>query len=65
MWTSELIRSLNVFKASWKDKMNKEKLLQKITIDPKIMLGKPVIKGTRLTVEIIIEKMAYGATLKD
>jgi len=45
--------------------MNKEKLLQKITIDPKIMLGKPVIKGTRLTVEIIIEKMAYGATLKD
>ena len=26
------------------------------------MLRKPVIKGTRLTVEIIVEKMAYGAT---
>lgn len=29
------------------------------------MLGKPVIKGTRLTVEIIIEKLAYGETLED
>ena len=45
--------------------MNEEKLLQKITTDPKTMLGKPVIKGTRLTVEIIVEIMAYGATLKD
>ena len=45
--------------------MNEEKLLQNITTNPKIMLGKPVIKGTRLTVEIIVEKMAYGATLKD
>ena len=29
------------------------------------MLGKPVIKGTRLTVELIVEKLAYGATLDD
>lgn len=29
------------------------------------MLGKPVIKGTRLTVEIIIEKLAYGETVED
>lgn len=40
--------------------MTGEKLLKRIVIDPKIMLGKPVIKGTRLTVEIIIEKIAYG-----
>jgi uncharacterized protein (DUF433 family) len=40
-------------------------LLKRITIEPKIMLGKPVIKGTRLTVEIIIEKLAFGETLKD
>jgi len=29
------------------------------------MLGKPVIKGTRLPVEIIIEKVAYGATIEN
>jgi uncharacterized protein (DUF433 family) len=45
--------------------MTEEKLLKRIVLDPKIMLGKPVIKGTRLTVEIIIEKIAYGATTED
>jgi uncharacterized protein (DUF433 family) len=40
-------------------------LLKRITINPKIMLGKPVIKGTRLTVEIIVEKLAYGETIED
>jgi len=42
--------------------MREENLLRRITIDPKVMLGKPVIKGTRLTVELILEKLAYGAT---
>ncbi|MGH2644081.1 MAG: DUF433 domain-containing protein, partial [Chitinophagaceae bacterium] len=28
-----------------------------------IMLGKPVIKGTRLTVELILQKIAEGATI--
>lgn len=45
--------------------MTEGKLLKRIVIDPKIMLGKPVIKGTRLTVEIIIEKIAYGETIED
>lgn len=39
-----------------------KKLLKRIEINPKIMFGKPVIKGTRLTVEIILEKLAYGET---
>lgn len=30
----------------------------RISSDPKIMLGKPVIAGTRITVELILEKMA-------
>jgi uncharacterized protein (DUF433 family) len=42
--------------------MKDENLLKRIAIDTKIMLGKPVIKGTRLTVELILEKLAYGAT---
>ncbi len=34
----------------------------KIHSDPEIMLGKPVIKGTRLTVEFIMEQLAGGWT---
>jgi len=33
---------------------------ERITIDPKIMFGKPVIKGTRVPVELILRKMAAG-----
>lgn len=36
------------------------KLLNRIEINPNIMFGKPVIKGSRLSVEIILEKLAYG-----
>ena len=45
--------------------MNERHLLKRIVVDPKTMLGKPVIKGTRLTVELIIEKLAYGETTKN
>jgi uncharacterized protein (DUF433 family) len=45
--------------------MTEKTLLKRIVVDPKIMLGKPVIKGTRLPVEIIVEKIAYGATTDD
>jgi uncharacterized protein (DUF433 family) len=33
-----------------------------IEINPQIMLGKPVIKGTRITVELILEKLIAGET---
>ncbi|MBG1265668.1 MULTISPECIES: DUF433 domain-containing protein [unclassified Nostoc] len=36
--------------------------MQKIVSDPKIMMGKPVISGTRITVELILEKLAAGET---
>ena len=34
-----------------------------IASDPKVMLGKPVIKGTRVTVELILEKLSEGESL--
>jgi len=33
-------------------------LLKRIVVDPRVMLGKPVIRGTRVTVEVILEKLA-------
>jgi uncharacterized protein (DUF433 family) len=37
----------------------------RIVPDYKIMLGKPVIKGTRITVELILRKLSQGATTAD
>lgn len=40
-----------------------EALLERIAIDPKVMVGKPVIRGTRLTIECILERLACGSTI--
>ncbi|MCC6298174.1 MAG: DUF433 domain-containing protein [Anaerolineales bacterium] len=42
-----------------------EKLLERIEVNPEVMLGKPVIKGTRVTVELIVRKLSEGATEAD
>jgi uncharacterized protein (DUF433 family) len=39
----------------------REELIQ---ADPAIMMGKPVIAGTRITVELILEKLAAGETIE-
>jgi uncharacterized protein (DUF433 family) len=37
-------------------------IIDRIEINPKVMMGKPVIRGTRLTVELILRKLSEGAT---
>ena len=37
----------------------------RIAVDPAIMMGKPVIRGTRITVELILRKLAAGATERE
>ena len=37
-----------------------EKLLKRIVSDPQVMAGKPVIRGTRITVDMILELLASG-----
>lgn len=45
--------------------MTDKKLLERISMNPKVMVGKPVIRGTRLTVEFILNLMAHGATTQE
>ncbi len=37
-----------------------EELLRRIVSDPRVMAGKPVIRGTRITVDMILELLASG-----
>jgi uncharacterized protein (DUF433 family) len=38
---------------------------QRIVLDPKVLAGKPVVRGTRLAVEFIIDLLAQGWTEED
>jgi uncharacterized protein (DUF433 family) len=38
---------------------------ERITLDPAVLVGKPVVKGTRLAVEFIIDLLAKGWTVED
>ncbi|MDO9549050.1 MAG: DUF433 domain-containing protein, partial [Candidatus Marinimicrobia bacterium] len=42
--------------------MKEKQLLERIVLNPKVMVGKPVIRGTRLTVDFILNLLAHGAT---
>jgi uncharacterized protein (DUF433 family) len=45
--------------------MNERQLLERISINPKVMVGKAVIKGTRLTVEYILNLLAHGSASEE
>lgn len=42
-----------------------EKLLNRIVVNPKVMVGKPVIKGTRISVDAIIRRLAESMSLRE
>lgn len=45
--------------------MTEKQMLERIVINPKVKVGKPVIKGTRLTVEYIVGLLAQGSTFDE
>ncbi len=45
--------------------MNDQHLLDRIAVNSKILVGKPVVKGTRLSVEYILNLLAHGSTMSE
>jgi uncharacterized protein (DUF433 family) len=45
--------------------MNEERLLERIVLDPEVLVGKPVIRGTRLSVEYVLNLLAHGTTVAE
>ena len=43
----------------------KKDLLDRIEVNTKVMVGKPVIRGTRITVEIILEKLSADIAIEE
>lgn len=43
----------------------RENLLERIIVDPKIMAGKPVIRGTRIPVQQILRLLSQGIAMED
>ncbi|MBI4749154.1 MAG: DUF433 domain-containing protein [Acidobacteria bacterium] len=52
----------NTLEATEKPPGSDQKLLERISVSPAVMVGKPVIKGTRVTVEYVLNLLAHGAT---
>ena len=44
--------------------MNAQKLLARITTNPDVMVGKPTVRGLRITVEQILQALANGRTVQ-
>jgi uncharacterized protein (DUF433 family) len=47
------------------DGMSDQELLERIIVNPRIMAGKPVIRGTRLTAEHVLNLLAHGASTEE
>ncbi len=48
-----------------RETVNREDLLQRISIDPQVCFGKPCIRGHRIWVSLILDFLASGMTMED
>lgn len=45
--------------------MTDQQLLSRIVLDPEVKVGKPIVRGTRLTVEFILNLLAHGSSQEE
>jgi uncharacterized protein (DUF433 family) len=55
----------NLKKEEVERKMATQQLLDRITVNPDVMVGKPTIRGLRITAEQILKALAGGVTVQD
>src|SRR5262245_15727008 len=63
--TSSIHASQEKIESSVSVRRNNMTVTNRIEINPKVMMGKPVIRGTRIPVELILRKLSEGATEAD
>ena len=54
-----------ISKVEFLENMKEQDLLNRICASPRVMVGKPVIRGNRLSVEYILNLLAHGATVTE
>ncbi len=60
-----LVMMFVISQAQFLENMKEQDLLNRISSSPRVMVGKPVIRGTRLSVEYILNLLAHGATVTE
>jgi uncharacterized protein (DUF433 family) len=45
--------------------MNQQDLIKRITFNPKVLAGKPIVRGLRISVAMVLELLAKGATTEE
>jgi uncharacterized protein (DUF433 family) len=45
--------------------LTREQLLERIVLDPRILVGKPVVRGTRIPVYLVLDHLAHNLDLED
>jgi uncharacterized protein (DUF433 family) len=45
--------------------LTREQLLERIVLDPRILVGKPVVRGTRIPVYLVLDHLAHNFDLED
>jgi uncharacterized protein (DUF433 family) len=45
--------------------MAREELLRRITVDPKVLVGKPTVRGLRISVKQVLQALANGVAAED
>jgi uncharacterized protein (DUF433 family) len=53
------------FRSNKDSNMNQKDLLNRITVNPKVLVGKPTIRGLRISVEQILNALAAGVPEED